>query len=75
MWNLPLNHPVNLAYEAATADIGDQNMIDEYHMKAYGQESVNYNRDIEAFEIVTAIAKRIVNHKNYMRTYKSPTDM
>jgi len=73
--NLPLNHPINLAYEAATADIGDFNCIDIYHQKAYGQHSVNYNRDVETFELVMSIAKKIVNHKNYMRTYKSPTDM
>lgn len=75
IWNLPLNHPVNLAYEAATADIGDQNMLDTYHKKAYGQDTVNYNRDMEWFEVVMWIAKKIVNHKNYMVKYKSPTDM
>ncbi len=75
IWNLPLNHPVNLAYEAATVDVGDINMIDEYHKKAYGQEVVNYNRDIEWFEIVMWIAKNVVSHKNYMVKYKSPTDM
>jgi uncharacterized protein (UPF0371 family) len=75
IWNLPLNHPVNLAYEAATADIGDSNMIDKYHKAAYGQDVVNYNRDVEWFEVVMWIAKNIVNHKNYMVKYKSPTDM
>ena len=75
VWNLPLNHPVNLAYEAATADIWDYNMIDTYHKEAYGQETINYNRDVEAFEVVMWIAKKIVNHKNYMVKYKSPTDM
>ncbi|HRX64182.1 MAG TPA: DUF1846 family protein [Candidatus Absconditabacterales bacterium] len=75
IWNLPLDHPVNLAYEAATVDVGDVNMIDEYHKKAYGQEVVNYNRDIEGFEIVMGIAKNVVSHKNYMVKYKSPTDM
>lgn len=75
VWNLPLNHPVNLAYEAATADIWDYNMMDNYHMDAYWQEAVNYNRDIDWFEIVMWIAKSIVNHKNYMVKYKSPTDM
>jgi len=73
--NLPLEHPVNLAYESATADIGDYNMLDTYHKKAYGQEAVNYNRDMEAFDIVMGIAKKIVNHKNYMIKYQSPTDM
>lgn len=75
IWNIALEHPINLAYEAATVDIGDYNMIDEYHKKAYGQDSVNYNRDVEAFEIVMGIAKKIVNHKNYMVKYQSPTDM
>jgi len=75
IWNLELWHPVNLAYEAATADIGDKNCMDIYHKKAYGQNSVNYNRDVDAFEIVMGIANEVVNHKNYMRTYKSPTDM
>ena len=75
IWNLPLNHPVNLAYEAATVDIWDYNVIDKYHQEAYGQESVNYNRDLEWFEVVMWIAKNIVNHKNYMVKYKSPTDM
>ena len=75
IWNIALDHPVNLAYEAATIDIGDYNMMDTYHKKAYGQDSVNYNRDVEAFEIVMSIAKKIVNHKNYMVKYQSPTDM
>lgn len=75
IWNLPLEHPVNLAYEAATADIGDYNMLDEYHKKEYGRDAVNYNRDVEWFEIVMSVCKNIVNHKNYMRKYKSPTDM
>lgn len=75
IWNMALEHPVNLAYEAATVDIGDYNMMDGYHKKAYGQDAVNYNRDVEAFEIVMSIAKKIVNHKNYMVKYQSPTDM
>jgi len=75
IWNLPLEHPVNLAYEAATADLWDRNCVDKYHQKAYGQMAINYNRDVESFELVMYIAKNIVNHKNYMRTYKSPTDM
>jgi len=70
-----LNHPVNLAYEAATADIGDFNEMDELHKKAYKMDAVNYNRDIEAFPIVMSIAKKIVTHKNYMVKYQSPTDM
>lgn len=75
IWNIALEHPVNLAYEAATVDIGDYNMMDSYHKKAYGQDAVNYNRDVEAFEIVMSIAKKIVTHKNYMVKYQSPTDM
>ncbi len=73
--NLSLDHPVNLAYEASTADIGDNNCIDSYHLQAYKQEVVNYNRDVEGFEIVMGIIKKVVNHKNYIRKYKSPTDM
>lgn len=75
IWNLPLNHPVNLAYEAATADIWDYNCLDTYHQSAYSHEAVNYNRDVDGFEIVSEIARKIVNHKNYMVKYKSPTDM
>jgi uncharacterized protein (UPF0371 family) len=75
IWNLPVEHPVNLAYEAATADIGDYNAIDQFHLKEYGVTTVNYNRDIEAFPIVRHIANQIVATENYMRTYKSPTDM
>ena len=73
--NLPIDHPVNLAYEAATIDINDKNEMDTYHKKAYGVDAVNYNRDMEAFEIVMDIAKKIVTHKNYMVKYQSPTDM
>jgi len=75
IWNLELEHPVNLAYEAATADIGDMNCIDEYHLKAYGTKVVNYNRDESSFLILMALIKNIATHKNYMRKYKSPTDM
>ncbi|MBU0626920.1 DUF1846 domain-containing protein [Patescibacteria group bacterium] len=75
IWNIPLNHPINLAYEAATADIGDYNMLDPFHKAAYGKDSVNYNRDIEAFEIVMNITKNVVAKTNFMNTYKSPTDM
>ncbi len=73
--NLPLEHPINIAYEAATVDIWDYNMIDTYHVSAYGINAVNYNRDVEAFDIVMNIARKIVSHKNYMISYKSPTDM
>lgn len=71
IWNLPLKHPVNLAYEAATADLDDINMIDPFHLDAYGQTTVNYNRDIEIFPVLQAILCKIYN----TCTYKSPTDM
>ena len=72
IWNLPLKHPVNLAYEAATADLADVNMIDPFHLEAYGVTTVNYNRDVEAFPIVRNILSRITGDEN---VYKSPTDM
>ncbi len=72
VWNLPLKHPVNLAYEAATVDLLDLNMIDSYHLEAYNETAVNYNRDIEAFPIVKAILKRITGDEDF---YRSPTDM
>lgn len=72
IWNLPLRHPVNVAYEAATADLGDINMIDPYHLEAYGVTTVNYNRDIECFPIVKSILTKITGDENI---YKSPTDM
>jgi len=75
IWNLPLYHPINLAYEAATADIEDYNCIDHYHQEAYGITAVNYNRDIDAFGIVMQVAKQFVSADNYMHQYKSPTDM
>jgi uncharacterized protein (UPF0371 family) len=71
IWNLPLNHPVNLAYEAATADLNDVNMIDPFHLEAYGQTTVNYNRDVEAFPVLVAIFEHIFGQC----PYKSPTDM
>lgn len=71
IWNLPLKHPINLAYEAATADLNDVNMIDPFHLEAYGQTTVNYNRDIEIFPVLNAIFDGIYG-KN---PYKSPTDM
>lgn len=73
--NIPLDHPINCAYEAATADIGDYNVVDHYHQKAYGVQSVNYNRDIDAFEIIEKIAQTIAPAWNLMRSYRSPTDM
>lgn len=75
VWNLHLEHPVNLAYEAATADIWDYNVLDIYHAEAYNEESVNYNRDIEAFEIVQQLAENFLPKNNFTRQYKSPTDM
>ena len=71
VWNLPLNHPVNLAYEAATADLSDVNMIDPFHLEAYGRTTVNYNRDVEAFPVLVAMFDRILGQC----PYKSPTDM
>ena len=71
VWNLPLNHPVNLAYEAATADLSDVNMIDPFHLEAYGETTVNYNRDVEAFPVLVAMFERILGQC----PYKSPTDM
>ncbi len=71
VWNLPLKHPVNLAYEAATADLDDVNMIDPYHLEAYGTTTVNYNRDVEIFPVLEAIFKSIYGES----PYKSPTDM
>ncbi len=71
VWNLPLNHPVNLAYEGATADLSDVNMIDPFHLEAYGATTVNYNRDVEAFPVLVAIFEKILGHC----PYKSPTDM
>ena len=71
VWNLPINHPVNLAYEAATADLNDVNMIDPFHLDAYGTTTVNYNRDVEAFPVLVAIFDKILGQC----PYKSPTDM
>jgi len=71
IWNLPLKHPVNLAYEAATADLNDVNMIDPFHLEAYGVTTVNYNRDVEIFPVLNAIFERIYGES----PYKSPTDM
>ncbi len=71
IWNIPLKHPVNLAYEAATADLNDVNMIDPFHLDAYGVTTVNYNRDVEIFPVLDAIFERIYGEN----PYKSPTDM
>jgi len=71
IWNLPLKHPVNLAYEAATADLNDINMLDPYHLEAYGKTAVNYNRDVEIFPVLNAIFEKIGGTS----PYRSPTDM
>ena len=71
IWNLPLKHPVNLAYEAATADLADVNMIDPFHLEAYGETTVNYNRDIEIYPVLETIFRSIFGEC----PYKSPTDM
>ena len=71
VWNIPLKHPVNIAYEAATADLNDVNMIDPFHLEAYGETSINYNRDIEIFPVLNAMLEGILGES----PYKSPTDM
>ncbi|MBR4278031.1 MAG: DUF1846 family protein, partial [Lachnospiraceae bacterium] len=71
IWNLPLKHPVNLAYEAATADLNDVNMIDPFHLEAYGETTINYNRDVEVFPVLNAMFEKIMGES----PYKSPTDM
>jgi uncharacterized protein (UPF0371 family) len=75
IWDLPVEHPVNIAYEAATADLGDYNCIDPWHLKAYGEESTNYNRDVENFVIMERIIERMVPDGDPMTEIKSPTDM
>jgi uncharacterized protein (UPF0371 family) len=72
IWNLPLKHPVNVAYEAATADLGDVNLIDPFHLDAYGVTAVNYNRDVEAFPVLRKILDRVTGGE---AVYRSPTDM
>ncbi|RKZ30738.1 hypothetical protein DRQ36_04380, partial [bacterium] len=72
IWNLPLNHKVNVAYEAATVDLKDVNLIDHHHLEAYNEKAVNYNRDIEAFPLVKRIIEKITGGESL---YKSPTDM
>ncbi|MBQ6335158.1 MAG: DUF1846 domain-containing protein [Erysipelotrichaceae bacterium] len=71
IWNLPLNHPVNLAYEAATVDLADVNMIDPFHLEAYGKIAINYNRDVEVFPVLNDLLNKIMGKQ----IYKSPTDM
>jgi len=72
IWNLPLKHPVNLAYESATADLGDFNQVDPFHLEAYNEISINYNRDVEVFPVVMKIMQKIMDRE---LLYKSPTDM
>ncbi|MFC1499558.1 DUF1846 domain-containing protein [Candidatus Zixiibacteriota bacterium] len=72
IWNLPLKHPVNIAYEAATADLRDFNLIDPFHLEAYGKKSVNYNRDVDAFPLLKRILEKITGEES---VYQSPTDM
>jgi uncharacterized protein (UPF0371 family) len=72
IWNIPLKHPVNVAYEAATADIRDFNLIDPFHLDAYSEKSVNYNRDVEVFPVLKRILEKITGEPSF---YKSPTDM
>jgi uncharacterized protein (UPF0371 family) len=72
IWNLPLRHPVNVAYEAATADIRDFNLVDPFHLEAYGKTSVNYNRDVEVFPVLKRILEKITGGESF---YRSPTDM
>jgi len=72
VWNLPLNHPVNIAYEAATADLNDMNMIDSFHLTAYNKQAVNYNRDLQVFPVVRNILHKITGND---KIYQSPTDM
>ncbi len=75
IWNLELNHPINVAYEAATADIEDYNMVDPFHLEAYGVSAINYNRDVENFAIMKKIIEKVVGKDDPMSLIKSPTDM
>lgn len=75
IWNLPLKHPVNVAYEAATADILDFNLVDPFHLAKYGEAAINYNRDVECFPILKLILTKILDKKANMPMYNSPTDM
>ena len=72
IWNIPLKHPVNIAYEAATADLRDFNLIDPFHLEAYGKQAINYNRDVDAFPLLKRIVEKITGQPSF---YKSPTDM
>lgn len=75
IWDLSLEHPVNLAYEASTADLGDFNLVDPYHLAAYKRVAINYNRDVESFPVLIALVQKLANKKNFMGGYRSPTDM
>jgi uncharacterized protein (UPF0371 family) len=75
IWNLPLKHPVNVAYESATSDLKDFNLVDPFHLETYKQEAINYNRDVEAFPILKRILERILGDGKSMVMYNSPTDM
>lgn len=75
IWNLELNHPINVAYEAATADLGDYNLVDPYHEEVYGVTAINYNRDVENFAIMNKIIEMMVDEDDPMAEVKSPTDM
>jgi uncharacterized protein (UPF0371 family) len=75
VWNLSLNHPVNVAYEAATADLGDRNIVDPFHKRAYGIEAINYNRDVENFSVMKKIIDRMIDEDDPMVEIRSPTDM
>ncbi|MDH5201200.1 MAG: DUF1846 domain-containing protein [Candidatus Bathyarchaeota archaeon] len=75
IWNLDIDHPVNVAYEAATADIGDYNVIDPYHLEAYGVAAVNYNRDVENFAIMRKITEKMLDQGDPLSTFRSPTDL
>lgn len=75
IWNIPLEHPVNYAYEAGTADIGDYNALDINYFHKFARRSVNYNRDIEAFPIVKNLCRKVVGKDNFMNSYSSPTEM
>lgn len=75
VWNLDLHHQVNWAYESAAADLLDFNIVDKFHKKAYGEDAINYNRDVEAFPLLQEMIKSVFDKDNFVRTYKSPTDM
>ncbi len=75
IWNIPLKHPVNIAYEAATADILDFNLVDPFHLSAYNEVAINYNRDVESFPILKLILTKIFENQSHVSIYQSPTDM